>query len=73
MRLKITQGADTIVDIPDWDGPVPRMGEYIFHPPLEPGDFEGIAGCVKVVTWRTHDRVNGKFVKTRDPYVELAI
>jgi hypothetical protein len=54
-------------------GTVPYLarGDYIFHPPWSPGDQESIAGCIATVTWRTHDRVNGKFVMTARPYAEI--
>ena len=48
-------GNELIVDLPEWPHPIPRVGDYIFHPPPRPSP-EGIAGCVKTVTWRTHDR-----------------
>jgi hypothetical protein len=79
MHMRITQGRDLIADLPEWDGPIPRVGEYIFHPPYGQGglDPEGIAGCVKTVTWRTHDRPADRgaksFVQTEHPYVEIAI
>ena len=77
MHMRIVQGSELIADLPDWDGPVPRTGDYIFHPPYRPGDIEGIAGCVKTVTWRTHDRPADPdataFVQTAHPYVEIAI
>ncbi len=67
-----------VVDLPNWDGPVPRVGDYIFHPPMMPAGLEDIAGRVKVVVWRTHDRRrNGRdaegFVMTQHPYVEVGI
>ena len=77
IHMRIIQGPDLIADLPEWDGPVPRVGDYLFHPPYGPGDSEGIAGCVKVVTWRTHDRPADPdakaFVMTANPYVEIAI
>jgi hypothetical protein len=76
MHMRIMQGSDLIADLPEWDGPIPRVGEYIFHPPYDDG-IEGIAGCVKTVTWRTHDRPADRgaksFVQTAHPYVEIAI
>jgi len=72
IHMRIVQGHETIVDLPEWPGPVPRVGEYIFHPPLGSASG-GIAGCVKVVTWRTHDRGPDGFVMTARPYVEVAI
>lgn len=74
MHMKIVQGPDLIVDLPDWPGPIPRVGDYIFHPPLGPSSYQdNIAGCVRTVTWRTHDRGVGQFVQTAHPYVELSI
>jgi len=75
VHLRIIQGHELIVDMPEWPYPVPRVGDYIFHPPYGPGDPANIAGCVKTVTWRTHDRSGdrSKFVMTDEPYIELAI
>ena len=82
LHMRIVQGNELIADLPEWPHPIPRVGDYIFHPPY-PGDDgrvlspEGIAGCVKVVTWRTHDRPADpeatSFVMTAHPYVEVAI
>ena len=77
MHMRIVQGNELIVDLPEWPHPIPRVGDYIFHPPLGPSP-EGIAGCVKTVTWRTHDRAPKSsdrtgFVMTFNPYVEIAL
>jgi len=77
LHMRIVQDNDLIADLPDWPHPVPRVGDYIFHPPLGASN-EGIAGCVKTVTWRTHDRPapgSGatSFVMTAHPYVEIRI
>jgi hypothetical protein len=72
MHMTIIQGSDVIVDLPEWDGPIPRQGDYIFHPRLG-NSPEGIAGSVKTVTWRTHDRGPDGFVMTARPYVEVSI
>lgn len=77
IHMRIIQGNDLIADLPEWPGPVPRVGDYLFHPPYSDRDSGGIAGCVKVVTWRTHDRPSDPdakaFVMTAHPYVEIAI
>jgi hypothetical protein len=73
VHLRIVQGADVIVDLPDWPHPIPRRGDYIFHPPSTPGGLEGIAGCVQTVTWRTHDRSDDGFTQTAHPYVEITL
>ena len=77
LHMRIVQGNELIADLPEWPHPIPRVGDYIFHPPYGPRDSEGIAGCVKVVTWRTHDRSADPdataFVMTAHPYVEIAI
>jgi hypothetical protein len=72
IHMRIVQGPELVADLPEWDGPVPRAGDYIFHPPLGPSP-EGIAGCVKTVTWRTHDRAKDAFVMTAHPYVEITL
>lgn len=77
MHMRIVQGSELIADLPNWQHPVPRKGDYIFHPPYGDGNPEGIAGCVRTVTWRTHARSGEpgatSFVMTTDPYVEIAI
>jgi len=77
IHLRIVQGNELIADLPEWPYQVPQRGDYIFHPPWKPGDHEGIAGHVKVVTWRTHDRPSDpdatSFTMTAHPYVEISI
>jgi hypothetical protein len=77
IHVRIVQENELIADLPEWPHPIPRVGDYIFHPPYGPSDFEGIAGCVKVVKWRTHDRPADPeatgFVMTAHPYVEIAL
>ena len=76
IHMRIVQGNDLIADLPEWPGPVPREGDYIFHPPFRPGGHEGIAGSVACVKWRTHDRPGPdatEFVMTAHPYVEVVL
>jgi hypothetical protein len=77
LHMRIVQGNELVADLPEWPHPIPRVGDYIFHPPYGDHVPEGIAGCVKVVTWRTHDRPAGpeaaSFVMTAHPYVEIRI
>jgi len=75
IHMRIVQGNDLIADLPKWKGPIPRAGDYIFHPPSRPGGHEGIAGSVACVKWRTHDRTEdgGAFVMTANPYVEVVL
>lgn len=61
-RLIVMQGPELIADVPDYNGPAPVVGTYLFHPPLWPHDDGrdpwdgGIAGCVKAVTLAIYDR-----------------
>lgn len=78
--------SSVIADMPAYEGPVPRVGEYLFHPRLD-DDWrddvryamprDAIAGCVKAVTWALHGRptqLRAKyFVTRRFPYVEVQI
>jgi hypothetical protein len=76
MHMRIVQGSDLIADLPEWPHPIPRVGDYIYHPPSRPGGHEGIAGSVKRVIWRTHDRPGPdatEFVMTAHPFVEISI
>jgi hypothetical protein len=62
VHLIVKQGPDLIADVPDYDGPIPAVGTYLFHPPLHPKDEGtehwngGIAGCVKTVTMAIYGR-----------------
>jgi len=62
VRLIVKQGGELIADVPDYDGPVPVKGQYIFHPPLYPEKSErdhwdgGIAGCVRTVELAIYGR-----------------
>jgi len=81
--LVIMQGGETVARLEDYDGPVPRVGEYFFHPDLlDDGTSDmtlhttGIAGCVKTVTYGIYTRPrNGEkyFVKRPVPVVEVQI
>lgn len=78
IRVRIVQENQTVADLPAWDGPVPRKGDYLFHPPFgdqSPEHLSAIAGSVKTVTWRLYDRTpqGTGFTQTAQPYVELAI
>lgn len=80
MRIMTTDdGPQVVADCPERDAPVPRVGDYIAHPPQLDGTGDSdIAGCVKIITWRTHDRPArgespGWFVQAAKPYVELWI
>jgi hypothetical protein len=75
IHMRITQGNELVADLPKWKGPVPRQGDYIFHPPssAQP-DREQISGRVACVKWRTHDRTeDNEFTMTAHPYVELVL
>lgn len=77
MHVRIVQGSELIADLPDWTGPLPVKGDYLFHPPWGAQGIEGIAGCVKTRTWRMYARSGEpgatSFVQTVDPYVEISI
>jgi hypothetical protein len=73
-----SDGNALIAVIEDYEGPVPRVGEYLFHPPLhDAADYNGgIAGQVKTVTWALHGRPQSSephFVARPHPVVEVAI
>jgi hypothetical protein len=80
IHLRVIQGNETVVDLPDWDGPVPRVGDYLFHPgpetthPQDEGSMANVAGCVRQVIWHLHERTgDGRFIKTTAPYVQITI
>ena len=35
MRLVIRENDGLVAQVDEYDGPIPRAGEYIFHPPLD--------------------------------------
>ena len=76
IHMRIVQGHELIADLPEWPGPIPRAGDYIFHPPSRPGGLENSAGTVACVKWRTHDRPGPgatEFAMTAHPYVEVVL
>jgi hypothetical protein len=81
IHMRVVSGSETVVDLPEWDGPVPRTGDYLFHPGPEgthPQDdswgADNVAGCVSTVTWHLHQRTgDGRFIMTTEPYVEITI
>lgn len=87
MRLIINQDRELVADLPGYEGPIPRVGEYIFHPPQDAspdtdwsdqGGFFGlgVAGSVKRVTHGIYARPqNGEkhFVGTAHPFVVIEL
>lgn len=84
VHLIVVSGADLIADLPAYDGPIPRVGEYIAHPPLNADYFvdyysrhANVAGCVKQVIHGLYARprkIDTKhFVATNHPWVEVHI
>ena len=64
VRLVIMQQGDLIARIEDYDGPIPRVGEYLFHPDLDDDGTRdmslhnptNIAGSVKSVIYGIYTR-----------------
>ena len=80
IHMRIVSGHELVADLPEWEGPVPAKGDYLYHPPFGnqdviPGMSTDIAGSVKTVTWRVHDRnpQGTAFIMTAHPYVEIHI
>lgn len=89
MKLKVVQhipseGTCLIAELEDYDGPVPRAGEYLIHPAWgstardepEPFPAHQIAGTVKAVHYQLYTRPDGdggEFEKRFEPYVEVHI
>ena len=75
MKLIIKQGRDLIAVIEDYTGPIPRVGEYIFHPPLDDDGYgTGINGTVATVTYGILARPtsgHGHFVGRSEQVVEV--
>ncbi len=83
VRLIVVQAGETVARVEDYDGPVPRVGEYLFHPDLDDDGTSdmslhgtGVAGSVKAVTYGVYTRPqDGEpyFVKRPVPVVEVEI
>lgn len=43
MKLIIREPDGLVAEVDDYDGPVPRPGEYIFHPPREDDGFSDLS------------------------------
>lgn len=74
--LRVMQGGEVVADIIDYDGPIPRKGDYVFHPALEGDGIMGTAGTVASVTYLIYSRPRQLgvtwFVRRRGrPYVEI--
>jgi len=77
INVMVTQGGETVAVIEEWDGPVPRAGDYIYHPGRsEPEIGGGIAGKVLQVVWGIYARPRDNapyFVKSGAPFVEVVL
>lgn len=85
IRLIITQGNEVVADIPEWDGPVPREGDYIHHPagtePV-PGLSDGFMLVKSDPIWGIMARPGlplageeevSHFVGAAEPFVEISV
>jgi hypothetical protein len=79
VRLIITQENEVVADVPDYQGPVPRAGEFIHHPrhvQPGPGYLDGVMS-VKVVSYgiiaRPEDGETRHFVGAAEPFVEVIV
>lgn len=80
MKLIVNSREGIIGEIEDYAGPVPRAGEYIFHPPLEEDGFTAHGGVmsVKSVTYGILTRYPlagepAHFTGLAEPYVEVFV
>jgi hypothetical protein len=86
MLMIIESDGKTVARLEDWDGPIPRVGEWFIHPAFSatPGvDYSDqtaarydTAGCVRQVLWGIYARpVNGEehFVPSHHPFVMVTI
>lgn len=80
MKLIVTQEDQAAAVIDNWEGPVPRQGDYLYHP--GPGDYGqprvngNTAGCVRQVIWGIHGRHKAEkqyFASAREPFAEVVI
>lgn len=85
IHVRITQGNELVADLPEWEGPLPEVNDYLFHPPQlgepnEPENLSTIAGCISSRVWRMYERPVRKlagepdgFRQTHRPYVEIRL
>jgi hypothetical protein len=61
LRIVESPGNTLVAEIPEYDGPVPRPGEYIYHPGFDPDADPAILGVmsVKTVTYHILGRQDG--------------
>lgn len=79
MRLIITQDNQVVAEVPDYQGTVPRVGEFIHHPrQVQPGPgYLDNVMSVKVVSWgiiaRPEDDDVKHLVGAVEPFVEIIV
>jgi hypothetical protein len=85
MHIRIIHENKLVADLPDWNDPLPVVGDYLFHPPQlgessEPENLSAIAGRVIQRVWRMYERPVRKiagepdgFKQTHRPYVEIVL
>lgn len=75
MELTIVQGDRVIARIKDWQGPVPRAGDYISLPSRSPERAPVNVMKVMSVTWAILARQPGlgHFTGSSDPYVVVTV
>jgi hypothetical protein len=80
MKLIIRESDGLVAEIEDYRGPIPRAGEYIFHPPLDDDGFSDLSVhgtnvmSVKSVTYGIITRPRkgeNHFVGRPGPVVEI--
>jgi hypothetical protein len=80
ITLIVTQARQAVAVVEEWEGPVPRVGDYMYHP--ESGEGAGgklngaIAGCVLQVIWGIYARPPKDlrhFVKSGAPFAEVVL
>ena len=71
LRIVESPGNTLVGEIPSYTGPVPRPGEYIYHPSLNPADTPSNVMSVKTVTYDllTREPDFDHFVSRTDRYV----
>ena len=85
MKIVIVENpAETIVAVvDDWQGPIPRVGEYIYHPPFDNDETPSNVMSVKVVTHHMLARVPADVVRVKhfvgrpqlalEPYIQIHV
>lgn len=78
MKVIITEAGRNVAIIENWSGPIPRVGEYIFHPLDDADQMPVNVKCVKTVTYNIlayppRETSIRHFIGREEPYVLISM